>query len=114
MAPGQLVHREEKSFATLSVLFFSCNNALAHLGPPQGLICPYFAGKKYTEAEPKDFSMMDEIAWEEKSRTGRARSRLRDGGAGYGPESFSVTSDRLKMLMLLRRLQRSADLKASA
>jgi len=28
-------------------------------GPPQGLIWHYFTGKKYTEAEPKDFLTID-------------------------------------------------------
>ena len=28
-------------------------------GPPQGLICPYFSGKMYTEAKPRDFLTMD-------------------------------------------------------
>ncbi len=58
--PRYRVDHEEKSFATLSVLFFGFNNALAHLEAAQRADLALFSsGKKYTEAEPRDFLTMD-------------------------------------------------------
>jgi hypothetical protein len=44
-------------------------------GPPQGLIWHYFDGKKYTEAEPRDFFTIG----------GLARSGHHDNGCTAGP-----------------------------
>jgi hypothetical protein len=54
-----LVDREEKSFATLSVLFFRSNNALAHRRANPRPDLALLPSKKHTATEPKNFLIID-------------------------------------------------------